>query len=236
MTSIVDVVTEMLGVAIHELLYVRRLYPSEVFESCRYLGMDVHAAQHPGIVSYISNFLRIATPALCERVADTLCLVIVSNKENTDLERYIFEFDTSLTANELTSGNMLVASIDDEGSSSEMVQSRLVNLERNFRDLLLRIITLSADPRRSILQSDATFKLSLRKKDRVSDQRNLQNTSETVIDNEVKSGNWIQPLHNSFDGNGHNGMKVFRAPLKTIDLSLCGLSIIFSLDRIQMNE
>ena len=235
MTGIVDVVTEMLGVAIHELLFVRQLYPIDVFESCRYLGIEVHAAQHPGIIDYVNNVLQVAVPALCEGTADALCFVIVPGNSDASSERYIFEFDTSLAPDEINSEHMLISSNDTAANSvnGQIVRSRLVDLERNFRDLILKIITLSADPRRIPLQNDTTFKLLIRKS---KTNQSADKGSEGILQKEILSGRWIQSSPTtSFDTNTGN-TSVLRAPLKDMSIPLCGLNISFSLDHIQVED
>lgn len=64
----------------HQLLYVRRVYPSNTFCDSYFLGIRYKANRHPGVVEYISNAIQVAVPALMERVADEFCLEVINEK------------------------------------------------------------------------------------------------------------------------------------------------------------
>ncbi|KAH9376984.1 hypothetical protein HPB48_021542 [Haemaphysalis longicornis] len=50
-----DIVAELLEVAIHNILYSRKLYPEELFQKSWKYNIPVHLASHPQIVDYIDS-------------------------------------------------------------------------------------------------------------------------------------------------------------------------------------
>ena len=76
----------------HQLLYVRRVYPSESFADSYFLGVRVKANRHPAVVAYISKAVKVAVPALIgssmgtgnsnNRVADEFSLEVVAEGEH----------------------------------------------------------------------------------------------------------------------------------------------------------
>ena len=74
----------------HQLLYVRRIYPSDTFANSYFLGLQVKVNRHPAVVQYISKAVEVAVPALMDntsssssssnRVADEFSLEIVQER------------------------------------------------------------------------------------------------------------------------------------------------------------
>ena len=227
---LIDVIKEVLEVAIHEILYGRQLYPECIFENCHYLGIEVHAsARNPDIHDYISNMLRVGVPALCEGTADGIYLVIYSDQCGV-LERYGFEFDPGLTQQMAAFGDSLVEIREDgDPKRNEEVRSRLVALERSFRDLILEIVSLPANPRivQNVLPDDATFKLCLRATS--CEQDLTDKNSSKIIQNEINEGRWMKSMPTTCDV---EEKRAARAPMKNVRVPSCGLYFNFSVDRI----
>ena len=243
---ITDIVKEMLGVAIHELLYVRKLYPMEVFESCRYLGIEVHAARHPTLSNYIDHMLDVSVPALCDGGADALYFVIMEGDgEEVDgvvVERYTFEFDVDHVHEQNERGEMHIfdGSVNDE----DRRQAILVGIEKSFRNFILKIISLEAnqylDHRRrseynshrrkeeacSEMRSSRTFKLCLRKCSQMLSQKNSD--SVKLLEDFITNGSWkiSNGNHYAFPKSS-NGC---RTPLKDIHVPSCGIHMNLALD------
>lgn len=72
---------------IHQLLYVRKVYPRDSFVSTRFLETQCHACRHPGVVSYISEALEMVVSELLD--ADNNCdELVVQIYDQADLEVY----------------------------------------------------------------------------------------------------------------------------------------------------
>eukprot|EP00957_Ditylum_brightwellii_P143883 10964057-Ditylum_brightwellii.AAC.1 len=107
-----------LEIIIHELLYCRRIYPTESFTLQRYCGVQCHASRVPGVCEYVAETLSVAIPALCCGVADELALVVMCGGKTKEkngrrrrrslvdenvvaaeqvLERFVFQFSLNHT-------------------------------------------------------------------------------------------------------------------------------------------
>ena len=51
--TVVDIFCEFIEIVIHNILYIRRVYPDTIFESKRKYGVVVHHSMHPGVCEYI---------------------------------------------------------------------------------------------------------------------------------------------------------------------------------------
>ena len=152
-----------LEACIHEILYVRSVYPRESFVPSRYLGVSCHASRHPGVVDYIYESLTVAVPAIVSGAGDEIALVITdfrgkdsgSNAERV-LERFAFSFDVAEMA-----GSARALDGDEEW---DRVGRLMRDLENGLRDVLLRIISMDGvdmGTRRGRLSGSTTFKLCL---------------------------------------------------------------------------
>ena len=158
---------------LHELLYVRRIYPRVSFAPNRFLGVSCHASRHPVIVDYIYNFLEVAVPALCVGTADELALVVLDSppgKPETIMERFVFNFDTADMSTKMR------AVMDARGDPETRIADLAVYLEPRLRELLLQVVSMSgmdirrpsASTRKGRTSPDLdpganmTFKLALR--------------------------------------------------------------------------
>ena len=61
---LVDCLLEFLECAIHSVLYVRGIYPAELFERRMYLGVAVWKSRHPEINNYIHRIMKNVKPLI----------------------------------------------------------------------------------------------------------------------------------------------------------------------------
>ncbi|XP_002968014.2 DNA polymerase zeta processivity subunit isoform X2 [Selaginella moellendorffii] len=87
---------EFLEAAVHLLLSIRGLYSPEVFERRRYMNCLIHWARHPGLQQYIHNVVYSLHTWIKQGVVDKIALV-VHNKENVAVEKYIFKLQVDLS-------------------------------------------------------------------------------------------------------------------------------------------
>lgn len=88
--SIIDIVLEFLEAAVHQILFVRRLYAEELFERRRLYGIAVRKSRHPDLNAYIGEVFASLRKAL---VGGTLSkvAVLVRTESGQPVERFIFE-------------------------------------------------------------------------------------------------------------------------------------------------
>ena len=86
-----DEICEFLECAIHNILYIRQVYPSNLFKKVKIYNVPVFKARHPALVQYIKNILESVKPLFTKSLVDKLCLVICKDyKERQPLEQYSF--------------------------------------------------------------------------------------------------------------------------------------------------
>jgi HORMA domain len=158
----------------HQLLYVRHVYPRETFGGSSFLGVRCHVSRHPGVVSYITNTLKVAVPSLLTGVADEISLTIFDNDdENTVLDKYVLRF----------SGEQINGVSSDGKIPEETVQQ----LERGMRDLVLSAHALESG--RATLSESVSFKLSLHIPE--------EDRTCAALNEAFAVGTWFAPRSNS---------------------------------------
>lgn len=244
-----------LEASIHELLYVRRIYPRDSFAPNRFLGVSCHASRHPAIVDYIYNFLEVAVPALCVGTADELALVVLDSppgKPETIMERFVFTFDTA----DMTS--KMRAVMEARGDPESRIMDLVRFLEPRLRELLLQVVSMNGmDVRRpstsgkngSTRAGDVdpgaymTFKLALRiaPGNKAHGDGGDDDEEEVEIptpcgelNESIKDAKWFQsePSTCGFDGGPRKGRvpsEVTRT-LKSIRAPSCGLNISLNME------
>ena len=246
-----------LEASIHEVLYVRRIYPRDSFAPNRFLGVSCHASRHPAIVDYIYNFLEVAVPALCAGTADELALVVLDSppgKPETIMERFVFSFDTA----DMTS--KMRAVMEARGDPESRIMDLVRFLEPRLRELLLQVVSMNGmDVRRPSTSgkkgstragadvdpgANMTFKLALRiapgnkaHVDSGDDEKEEDMEIPTPcaeLNEAMKDAKWFQsePSTCGFDGGPRKGRvpsEVTRT-LKSIRAPSCGLNISLNME------
>lgn len=114
-----EIFLEFLEVAIHQILYVSKLYPKETFITRKKYNIPVHISGHPGLTQYIIDALASLKPLLTE---DKVCSVAVLIKNGeVPCQRFLFEL------------SMLQTTVckDEE----------YIELHQNLRSFLLKILS-----------------------------------------------------------------------------------------------
>ncbi|KAH9898237.1 DNA-binding protein [Cubamyces lactineus] len=88
-------VAEFIEVAIHTILYVRQVYPADLFIRRRKYDTPVFQSRHPGLNEYIAGAVKAITDELALGTVDKVVLVI-KNAEEKPLERFIFALRNTL--------------------------------------------------------------------------------------------------------------------------------------------
>lgn len=164
-----SILGSFLETAIHELLYLRSLYPHDAFTPSRHLQIAVHACRHPAVVEYIYDTLKIAVPSIIKGEIDALYLIFWDENTNEVYERFSFEFDDSILK---TKEGVEEKECGDDHGTNEHHQNLgyvIQELERSLRDVLLSIMSLEGSDlgrKRGMktFTDSTTFKLCLHTK------------------------------------------------------------------------
>ena len=157
-TRLTTIIGSFLETAIHELVYLRSLYPFDAFSPNRHLQISVHACRHPQVVDYIFHTLDVAVPSIINGDIDALYLIFYNEDTNQIYERFGFDFDFDARSVDYNDGNdngkgkrtnnEMVDKSDTEKSHNRhknetpTVSYIIHELERSLRDVLLSIISL----------------------------------------------------------------------------------------------
>ncbi|KAH8099262.1 DNA-binding protein [Cristinia sonorae] len=82
-------IAEFIEVAIHTILYVRQVYPAEVFVRRKKYNTPVFQSRHPALNEYISGAVKAVADELVHGNVDKV-IVVIKDKEDVALERFIF--------------------------------------------------------------------------------------------------------------------------------------------------
>ncbi|XP_012289114.1 mitotic spindle assembly checkpoint protein MAD2B [Orussus abietinus] len=87
-----DILLEFLEVAIHNILYVRKLYPEEIFVRRKVYSTAVHVSQHPELNEYIQNVLIAIRELITEDENNVKAVNLVFyDKRRVPLEKFVFD-------------------------------------------------------------------------------------------------------------------------------------------------
>jgi hypothetical protein len=166
----------------HQLLFQRHIYPRETFGPTRFLGIRCEACRHPGVVSYITDTVGVAVPALMTAAADVLSLVVTTTNEDSDRvdddSHIIME-----TVVETYSLNVEMLRDWRDRDSNDDIGTTMLELERAMRDLVLRVLSLESE--RASSSDTVSFKLTLHLPE--------ENRSCNELNHVFAEGTWFCP-------------------------------------------
>lgn len=90
----IKVIAEFLEVAFHNILYVRGVYPSDLFESCKKYDVPIFRSRHVLLTSYISGVVSQVVEEISKGLVNKLILAIQdgTNPPYEPLEHFVFDF------------------------------------------------------------------------------------------------------------------------------------------------
>jgi len=153
--------TEFIEVAIHTILYVRQIYPADLFVRRKKYDTPVYRSRHPGLNDYISGAVKAVGEELVLGNVDKV-VVVIKNKE-TPMERFIFALQNMIE----------VESYNKDTSVEDAMSSTL--LGQYFRAFLVKLNMVESQLGQMDLGDDASFAILLELKD---------NKSPSILHNE----------------------------------------------------
>ncbi|OAX43048.1 DNA-binding protein [Rhizopogon vinicolor AM-OR11-026] len=147
-------ITEFIEVAIHTILYVRQIYPADLFVRRKKYDTPVFQSRHPALNEYISGTVKAVADELVLGNVDKVVVVIKDSKQ-VALERFIFSIQNMI---EVESYNK-DTSVQDAMSSAKLGQY--------FRSFLIKLNMIESQLGLLELPSgdEATFAVVLELKD-----------------------------------------------------------------------
>ncbi|XP_037948825.1 mitotic spindle assembly checkpoint protein MAD2B isoform X2 [Teleopsis dalmanni] len=86
-----DIFTEALEVFLNQILYLRRVYPSQIFKKRRIYNTPIFISIYPPLNEYLIKVLQMVRELHCNGVLTRVDLLLYKN-ENEIHERYTFNF------------------------------------------------------------------------------------------------------------------------------------------------
>ncbi|KAJ3872705.1 spindle checkpoint protein [Lentinula edodes] len=145
-------ITEFIEVAIHAILYVRQVYPAELFIRRKKYDTPVFQSRHPALNAYISGAVKALGEELVNGNLDKV-VIVIKNKEEKALERFMFSVE-----------NMIQVEKFDKDISVEGAMSSLA-LGQYFRSFLVKLSMIEAQLGQRYLGDDVSFAILMELKD-----------------------------------------------------------------------
>ncbi|KAG2022969.1 hypothetical protein CC2G_000678 [Coprinopsis cinerea AmutBmut pab1-1] len=150
--QIVAGITEFIEVAIHTILYVRQVYPPDLFVRRKKYETPVYQSRHPALNEYISGAVKAVSDEMAQGTVEKV-VVVIKNKEQVPLERFIFSIDNMI---EVESFNKSTGVVDAMTAKS---------LVQYFRSFLIKLCMIEASLGQMELGDDISFAILLELKD-----------------------------------------------------------------------
>jgi len=146
--QLADLICEFLEVAIHQILFVRSIYPKELFERKRkYTNAVVWMSRHPELNDYIADFLQGLNPFLQSGLVEKVAVLIKNNEEET-IERFVFDmaFQQQQQQQQLHHHHQqsMSSSRVTTGMEDPQIVVDLLELEQELQNFLMTILFRSS--------------------------------------------------------------------------------------------
>ncbi|KAF9480059.1 DNA-binding protein [Pholiota conissans] len=147
-------ITEFIEVAIHTILYVRQVYPAEIFVRRKKYDTPVFQSRHPSLNQYVSGAVKAIGDELIHGKVDKV-IVVIKDKEQVPLERFIFSIETMIE----------VDGFNKDTSVEEAISA--VSLGQYFRAFLVKLNMIESQIGQMHLGDNVSFAIIIEFKDDV---------------------------------------------------------------------
>jgi len=144
--------SSVIEVAIHTILYVRQVYPAEIFVRRKKYETPVFQSRHPALNDYISGAVKAVADELTHGKVDKI-VIVIKDKEQIALERYLFSVETMIDIEGFNK---------DTGVEGAMPRNSLIQY---FRSFILKLNMIEAQIGQMHLGDDVSFAIVLELKD-----------------------------------------------------------------------
>ncbi|KAJ7446453.1 DNA-binding protein [Mycena galericulata] len=141
-------ITEFIEVAIHTILYVRQIYPSDLFIRRKKYDTPVFQSRHPALNEYISGAVKAIGEQLLTGNVEKV-VVVIKDKEEVALERFLFSVE-----------NMIQVESFNKDTSVEDAMSAAA-LGQYFRGFLVKLNMIESQLGQMQLGDDVSFSIAI---------------------------------------------------------------------------
>lgn len=149
-SSLVASVASFLAVSIHQILYLRSIYPQYTFLPVRQFNHPVRQSRHPRVCTWISDACTAVESQLLKCTVAAVSVVILSVSSNRPLERYTFDMTQMPNIPASDIDTPFERPVVSNGASQQQKEANLaskspnVDLEAQFRAVLARLASACA--------------------------------------------------------------------------------------------
>ncbi|KAH9968589.1 DNA-binding protein [Russula dissimulans] len=142
-------ITEFIEVAIHTILYVRQVYPADLFVRRKKYETPVYQSRHPGLNEYISGAVKAVGDELVLGNVEKV-VVVIKDKDEVALERFIFSIQTMIA-------------IDKDHVQSRSVEGAMATaaLGQYFRSFMVKLSMIESQLAELPRDGEITFAIVL---------------------------------------------------------------------------
>jgi len=164
-------ITEFIEVAIHTILYVRQIYPVDLFVRRKKYDTPVFQSRHPALNEYISGAVKAIGEELVLGNVDKV-VVIIKDKDQVALERFIFSVQNMIEVESYNKDTRFIKShflppiflnLPCSGSVEEAMSAAA--LGQYFRAFLVKLNMVESQLGQMYLGDGASFAIVLELKD-----------------------------------------------------------------------
>ncbi|KAF7303249.1 HORMA domain-containing protein [Mycena kentingensis (nom. inval.)] len=141
-------ICDFIEVAIHTILYVRQIYPADLFIRRKKYDTPVFQSRHPALNEYISGAIKAVAEQLRTGNLEKV-VVVIKNREQVALERFIFAVE-----------NMIQIEAYDKGQTVEDALDASA-LGHYFRGFLVKLNMIEATLGQMYLDEDVSFGITI---------------------------------------------------------------------------
>lgn len=91
-----NIILEFVEIVINQILYLRAIYPQQIFKKCKAYSLPVYCSIYPPLNSYVKNALIAAKHLIEENNLRRLELIIYKGSEDNILECFTMAFSSEL--------------------------------------------------------------------------------------------------------------------------------------------
>ncbi|PGH06992.1 mitotic spindle assembly checkpoint protein MAD2B [Blastomyces parvus] len=149
-------VASFLAVSIHQILYLRAIYPQPTFLPVRHFNHPVRQSRHPKVCTWVTDACAAVEAQLLKCSVAAVSVVILSARTNRPLERYTFDMTQmpEVPASDIHTPFENSSSADQQEQQQQQPQSTTkpqtnppptpIDLEAQFRAVLARLASACA--------------------------------------------------------------------------------------------
>ncbi|KAJ3530093.1 hypothetical protein NMY22_g8720 [Coprinellus aureogranulatus] len=147
-------IAEFIEIAIHTILYVRQIYPPDLFIRRKKYDTPVFQSRHPALNEYIAGAVKAVEDEMTQGAVEKV-VVVIKNKEHVPMERFIFSIENMIEVPSFNKGAKL--RIDGAMTASSLTQY--------FRSFLTKLSMVECQLGQMYLGDNVSFAILLELRD-----------------------------------------------------------------------